>query len=64
MINDTIMNEENLGLKETLSYFTLEFKLFLTKDRYNNLYFFILEFILLYLYDHNSIILGIIQYIK
>jgi hypothetical protein len=55
------MIEKKLIFRETITYFTIEFKKFWTKDRYNNLYFFFLEAVLLYLYDHSSIILNIIH---
>ena len=55
------MIEEKLMYRETITYFTIEFKKFWTKDRYNNLYFLFMEAVLLYLYDHCSIILKIIH---
>jgi len=55
------MIEEKLSFRETITYITIEFKSFWIKDKYNNLYFLFIEAILLYLYDHTSIILNIIH---
>jgi hypothetical protein len=55
------MIEEKLSFRETITYITIEFKSFWIKDNYNNLYFLFMEAVLLYLYDHCSIILNIIH---
>jgi hypothetical protein len=57
------MIEEKLSFRETITYITIEFKSFWIKDKYNNLYFLFMEAVLLYLYDHCSIILNIIKQI-
>lgn len=55
------MIEEKLSFRETINYIAIEFKSFWIKDKYNNLYFLFNEAVLLYLYDHSSIILKIIH---